>query len=312
MALSRILEGCLKDFTKKYSLENLGTTKQFEYLINYLLISKFHPDAFSDRGDLDVVVIDDKGQFGLDAIAFVVNGNLVLSSDDIKTYSKSKKLDVDIIFIQSKTSEEYDSGDLLKTITASKFFLNDFDKISEKNENIMNAKQIYDELFEYDNYKLCTSGSPKCHIYYVTAGNDDKPEIINSICEDVEKKNDLGNSDIKNIEIKVLGREYILTSYREITNSVKARINLKNCITLEKIEGVKEAYLGYLSGEDYLNIICDLDGGIRRRIFYDNVRDYQGVSNRVNAEIRETISSKEHRDKFILLNKAVFDRSKND
>lgn len=305
MALNKILDGILKDFSKEFNLNDLQISKQFEYLVNYLLVSKYHPDAFSDKGDLDILVVDDKGQFGLDAIAFIVNGNLVLSKDDIQNYAKSNRMDVDIIFIQSKTSEKYDSGDLLKTIEATKYFLKDFDKITEKNENMLNAKEIYDELFKHEIYKYCTSSSPRCIICYVTTANDDNMELINGICKSAEKEIKSSISDIKNVEVRTLGREYIIESYREITNSVKACINLKNCITLEKIAGVKEAYLGYLSGEDYLKIICDLDGDLRRRIFYDNVRDYQGTENRVNMEIRETINRKEYRDRFILLNNGI-------
>ena len=120
MALSKILLGMLDDFKKDYLFEGMELSKEFEYLVNYLIISKFHPDAFSDKGDLDRVVVDKKSQFGLDAIAFIVNGNLVLGKDDIPIYAKSKKLDVDILFIQTKTEEKCDTGDLLKTIQVTK------------------------------------------------------------------------------------------------------------------------------------------------------------------------------------------------
>ena len=93
MALSKILLGMLDDFKKDYLFEGMELSKEFEYLVNYLIISKFHPDAFNDKGDLDRVVVDKKSQFGLDAIAFIVNGNLVLGKDDIPIYAKSKKLD---------------------------------------------------------------------------------------------------------------------------------------------------------------------------------------------------------------------------
>lgn len=66
MALNKVLEGMLNDFKKDYLLEITDVSKQFEYLVNYLVISKFHPDAFSDKGDLERVVVDEKSQFGLD------------------------------------------------------------------------------------------------------------------------------------------------------------------------------------------------------------------------------------------------------
>ncbi len=305
MALNKILQGMLNDFKKDYIADTLEASKEFEYFVNYLIISKFHPDAFSDRGDLERVVVDEKSQFGLDAVAFIVNGNLVLGKDDISIYAKSKKLDVDILFIQTKTEEKCDTGDLLKTLQASKNFLNDFDSITEKNSNILNAKEIYDELFNYENYRYCTSQSPKCHIYYVTAANDWDGELVDNICKSWERDIRATISDIKSVDIQVLGREYIMDAYSEIKNNIAVQINLKNCITLDRIEGVKEAYIGYITGEDYLNIICDKNGDIRRRIFYENVRDYQGVENSVNKEIRNTITTKKTRGQFILLNNGV-------
>ena len=83
MALNKILQGMLDDFKKDYIFENVEASKEFEYFVNYLIISKYHPDAFSDKGDMDRVIVDEKSQFGLDAIAFIVNGNLVLGKDDI-------------------------------------------------------------------------------------------------------------------------------------------------------------------------------------------------------------------------------------
>lgn len=305
MALNKILMGILNDFKRDYLFEDMAVSKEFEYLVNYLIISKFHPDAFIDRGDLSRVVVDEKSQFGLDAMAFIVNGNLVLGKDDIVTYAKSKKLDVDILFIQTKTEEKCDIGDLLKTIQATKNFLKDFAVVTEKNENIINAKEIYDELFKYDNFKYCTTQSPRCHIYYVTAANEWDRNQVETICISAKEEITSSLSDIKDAEVRVLGKQYIIDNYRELKNNISVQVSLKNCITLEKINGVKEAYVGYLTGDDFLKIICDKDGEIRRKIFYENVRDYQGLENSVNKEIRETIINDSTRGQFILLNNGV-------
>lgn len=305
MALNKILQGMLNDFKKDYIFESLGESREFEYMVNYLLVTKFHPDAFNDKGDLDGVVVDEKSQFGLDAIVFVINGNLVLSKDDISIYAKSKKLDVDILFIQTKIEEKCETGDLLKTIQATKNFLINFDAITEKNDNILNAKDIYEELFDFKNYRYCTSQSPKCHIYYVTAANEWDKTLVNNISCTGRKEIITSVSDIKSVDIQVLGREYIMDAYNERKNNIAVQISLKNCITLEQINGVNEAYIGYLTGDDYLRIICDKNGDLRRRIFYENVRDYQGIENSVNKEIRNTITGSNSRGQFVLLNNGV-------
>ena len=54
--------------------------------------------------------------------------------------------------------------------------------------------------------------------------------------------------------------------------------------------------------EEYIKLIVSENGEIRKNVFYDNVRDYQG-ENEVNNEIAETIKSAS--DKFILLNNGV-------
>lgn len=305
MALNKILNGILHDFEADYFLQSLDTSKSFEYLVNYLLVSKHHPDGINDKGDLDQLCVDNKSQFGLDGIAFIINDNLVLSKEDIEVYSKSKRLDVKILFIQTKIEEKCDTGDLLKTIRAAKNFINNYESITEKNENIRNAKEIYDTLFEYKNSKLFPSDSPQCFIYYVTAAKEWDRRLVNSICSDEEKDFHSINTDIKNFSVHVLGGDYIISAYNEIKNSVDVQIYYKNAIELDTIDGVSKAYIGYLDGSEYLKIITDSTGDLRRRIFYENVRDYQGEKNPVNTEIRNTITEKSLQDKFILLNNGV-------
>lgn len=307
MALNKILSGMLQDFKSRFSLNNIEEeSKCFEYLVNYLMVSMYHPDAFSDRGDFDALVVDEKSQFGLDAVAIIVNGNLVLSKEDIETYAKSRYLDIDILFIQSKIEEKCASGDLLKTIQATKNFFEDFDKITEKNENIYNAREIVDAIFEYDNFRYCSNNSPKCHIYYACAANQWDESLINDICESNAREiKNLKDGDIKDVEIKVIGREYLIRAYKEMQNHISVNIHFKNCLTLDKIKGVNEAYIGYLSGEEYLKIIMNSEGKLQRRIFYENVRDYQGTDNSVNKEISNTIKEENTRDQFVLLNNGV-------
>lgn len=305
MALGKVLEGILKDFSDDYNTNDLCLEKQYEYLVNYLLVTKYHPDAINDKSDLEGLVVDEKSQFGLDAIAFIINNNLVLGIDDIDTYAMSRSLDVEVVFIQTKTEEKCNLGDLLKTIQAAKNFMIGSSDLGEPNINMTNAKKIYKHLFEYDIYKHNTGNSPRCHIFYVTAAKEWNKKQVIDLCGSNESEMKKIISDIKDVKIDVLGRDYVIDAYNERKNRVNVSINLKNCIALEKIEDVKESYIGFLTGKDYLKIIVDKNGDLRRRIFYENVRDYQGVDNHVNQDIRETISNQKTRDKFVLLNNGV-------
>jgi hypothetical protein len=165
MALSKILSGMVKDFQKNKNYMELSETKAYEYLVNDLIISKLHPEAFSDPQDIELIDVDKGSQFGIDGIAFIVNDNLVVSKDDIAIYSKSKNLDVKMIFIQTKTEEKYDSGSILKTISAVKDFFGDRILLKDDNSAFSNIIEIFDELFKFDNSRFFTKSSPELFIY---------------------------------------------------------------------------------------------------------------------------------------------------
>lgn len=304
MALNKILSGLLQSFSDKYSLTDLTDTKLYEYLVNYLVVSKFHPDAFSDLQDLEKIDIDQGSMFGLDAIAFIVNENLVINKSDIDIYARSKSLDVKIIFIQTKTEEKYDTGAILKTINAVKNFFGDR-RLLENSSNLQNAIEIFEELCAFKYSKYFTSRSIDVLIYYVTAAKPCEEKLVFDICESENKNIKKTIGEIKQSNIFVLGSDYIIDSYNEIENRIEVIINFKNNLSLDKIEKVEQSYLGYLPGDDYLKMITDKQGNLRRRLFYENVRDFQGDDNTVNKEISATIETADLQDKFILLNNGV-------
>lgn len=306
MALDVIVDGMVDDFKSRYGLNELSKDKAFEYLVNFLAVTKYQEDAFSEKSDLNNLVVDEKSQFGLDAIAFIVNGNLVTTKDDIIQYSKSKILNVQILFIQSKTSNKLETGDLLKTIEATKNFFLNFGAINEKNDNIINCKDIWDEIHSFSNYKYCSSESPLCHIVYaVDTDNFGDTELVNSLIQNNEKELLEKLPDIRRTKIEIWGKQRLINFYNEITNSNECNITFNNYIELSSINGVSSSYIGFLPGSEYLKILTSENGTIRRRIFYENVRDYQGDSNTVNQEISKTIKNQKMRDQFILLNNGV-------
>ena len=302
MALNRILQGMVFDFKNKFSLEG-ENSKIFEHLTNYVTITKFHPEAFCDAGDFEQIIVDKKGQFGIDGIAFVVNSNLITSKDDISVYAKSKYLDVQIIITQAKIEEKCDTGALLKTISAAKSFLSDRSLLTDHNPELENAYEIYDELFKYT--KFFNKTSPQCHIYFATAARTWDQPLVSKITKNTESEIVALFPEVKSAKVTVIGSDDIINTYSELENSVDIQINFKNQLSFDKINEVEQSYLGYLSGDEYLKIIMDTNGDIRTRVFYENVRDYQGSANPVNKEIRETLTTETLRDKFVLLNNGI-------
>jgi AIPR protein len=101
-----------------------------------------------------------------------------------------------------------------------------------------------------------------------------------------------------------VGAKEIQKLYRDAESSVEASFEFPDTIVLPDIQGVEEAHVGVVSAREYLRLITDPAGNIRRSLFYDNVRDFQDY-NEVNRGIRETIQDPTKRPQFVVLNNGV-------
>ena len=61
--------------------------------------------------------------------------------------------------------------------------------------------------------------------------------------------------------------------------------------------------MGFIPASEYLKLITDEHGNIRKTVFYDNVRDFQG-ENKVNGKIAATLQSNAKAE-FVIRNNGV-------
>jgi len=92
--------------------------------------------------------------------------------------------------------------------------------------------------------------------------------------------------------------------YQSLRSGAEREFTFQNRVALPDIPGVTESHLGYIPAADLLNVLSDDDGNLLSTVFYENVRDFQGDSNAVNAEIGATLDG-ELRGQFPLLNNGV-------
>ena len=302
MAVNRILKSMLNTLKDKYSLDG-NESKLFEHMVNYVTVSKYHMDAFCEKGDFEQLVVDGKGLFGIDSIAFIVNGNLIQSTEDIKDFAKLNHLDIIIMINQAKTTESVDSGELLKTICATKNFLGNRDLLEDMTPELKKAYEIYDTIYKYSRY--FSKESPRLHINFCTAAAMWEEKFVSAL-KSQEEELIKEHTELKQVYIHVYGVDDIIQQYKELENNYEVEIKFKDNLSLDKIVGVEQAYIGYLPGGEYLKIITDKSKQrIRSKVFYENVRDYQGKQNPVNQEIAHTLNESGLRDKFIILNNGV-------
>lgn len=299
---NKIISGYIyEDFKKDFGIEENKEGVLFEMFSNYCIITRIHPDAFStDFDKIEDMNVGGGEDTGIDGLGIIVNEHLVSSIEEIEDLKNfRRRLDVQFVFIQAKTSPKFEAEKVGTFIFGVKDFFREQPSI-KFNENI----QIFRELKEYI-YKnsIDIEVKPTCQMYYVTTGKwvDDANVLGRAISEkaDLERLGIFSQVEFTPIDADTLGN-----IYREIKNKVKKQIIFEKRASLPIIKGVREAYIGVLPITEYLNLISGSDNKIQKNLFYDNVRDFLGA-NSVNSEIANTIKSNEEQDKFAILNNGV-------
>ncbi len=292
----RIVEGYLKDFAEAHDLRDLDESKLFEHFINHCIVSREHPENF----DFETVTVGGLGEVGIDGIAILVNDHLVSSKDEIEFFSKKlRRLDVRFMFIQAKTGDRFDMGEIGNFLFGVRSFFAK-DASTPVNDQIARLKEmkefIYDSSIDMDH-------NPSCELYYATTGRwtGDLALQERIHAETVALRQTALFSDVV---FKPLDAEAVKTLYRELRHKVTREIVFDKHTILPTINDVEEAYIGILPCSEYLKLISDGDGKLQRSVFYDNVRDFQG-NNPVNQEIEETLRDAAANDKFVLFNNGI-------
>lgn len=298
-----ILKGLLEEFCNDFSIY-ADTAKSYEHLINYLIVNRVHPEAVESGEQIIALNVDDGGNFGIDGLAIFVNDNLIISNDDLANFTKSKSNEVCFTFVQSKTSSNIDTGDISKFFRAVQSF---FQKSVQIVENPVMKKQrsIKEALFKRDFAKNNSKDSPICTMYFAFTGKDFQDSIVQEVIAQ-EKENLLrACPEIKNLDFVLLDSDRTITLYNDNANCLEIDISFKDRILLENINGVEDAYSGFLDLGEFLKLVEDESGKIRKNIFYENVRDYLGDENPVNQEIIRTICDEQKQPMFPLLNNGI-------
>lgn len=295
MIMDRIVQSYMNGFLKSQQISEKDLSKQYELFSAYCVISQ----QFSDIFDLNDVITGAGGDCGIDSMAIIANGTMINSKEEIDDLIELNKalIETSFIFIQSKTSAKFSGSEIgafgrgvLEIFSDElKFVMNSF--IKEK-------KSLIDYIFDKAVYM---KEKPSCYLYYVTTGkwvNDQNCSTYIQL-----SKSDLEAQNIfKNVEVIPVDANLIQKYYRNTIDVIETEIEFPNRVLLPDIPTVNQAYLGYVDYKEYLKLIIGENNEIRKSVFYDNVRDYQGDNN-VNNEIADTVKGEEN--KFILYNNGV-------
>jgi hypothetical protein len=293
--MDRITESLIKELLTNLEISPENESKDFEKLSNYTVVSNEYNKTF----DLETLSVGDGNDTGIDGIAIIVNGQLVESTDEVDDLlEKNNSLEIEYLFVQSKTSPSFDSGDINTFLFGVKDFFSTNPGLV-RNEDIKRFAEVSNYIFsKAPRFKE----NPSIKLYYITTGkwvNDTNlVAVIDNGVDSLEQTN-----LFEKVVFNPFGARELAIAYRKTKESISTTINFSNRITLPKINGVSQAYIGLLPYSEFLKIVSDSDENLLN-VFEDNVRDFQGDNNDVNGGIATTLNNDDS-EIFSVLNNGV-------
>jgi cold shock CspA family protein len=295
-----VIKSRFEQFRDKMDLKTLPEGVAFEQFVNYSLLIGHQPDAFSGDNELfDAVNIGGSNDMGIDGVAIKVNGLLIRSLEEIKDLIDiMQRIDVEFIFIQSKSSEHFEKGELLKFTSGIKEFLSET-QIQPINEKIHQLIKIKDYLMDDCLSKL--NDNPSIRLYYVVMGKWFNDPQLTSVADTF--RNEIGSLNAYNeIIVNFVDSRQFSTILNSNENKFEVTINALQIMPMLKTDDVDNSCILLCTANELNKLLMTPDKLIRKSLFYDNVRDYQG-DNSINNEIAKTITTKPQ--KFALFNNGI-------
>ena len=293
-----VLNGFVNNYAEGRALTGLPDSEVFESFAASCVLRKYHQSNITDIEE--EVLVGGTQDGGIDAVAILVNGRPVQSEEDVEAFIEAHgRLEVEFVFIQAKTSPNFRSGDIGSFLVGVEQFFQPQPRIPFS-DALKRLAKLSRSIFLRS---IHMEDNPKCCLYYVTSGLWNNPaEVTGRIT--------LGQDQIKQLNLFSSVRfipvdsELLKTIYRELERGVTKAVEFSKTAVFPRIDGVNEAYIGLMPGDEFIKLVSTDDGELNRDLFYDNVRDFQG-RNPVNREIHHTLSDDQLRDSFPLLNNGV-------
>lgn len=299
MTIEPIINAKFAKYKEQYELDKMGEDAAFEQYVNYSILYQHQPDAFtSDTELLSSICIGGSGDLGLDGIAIKVNGCLIKSIEEVERLSKSGFLDIEFLFIQSKNKAKLDRAGFLKFKDGISMFFSD--KVPEEcNATVREWITIKNEI--YTSYLYLLNKNPIIRCYYVYLGkNENSSSYEKESVKELENK--LKDTFCSEFYFNFVDKNVFNDILNRNANKFNVTLTTIDYMGFEGVENVDDAGIALINASDFMPLLDTKEGIIKKSIFNDNVRDYQG-DNSVNKEIMETIVKNPSR--FILLNNGI-------
>lgn len=301
MQLQPIIRAKLNKFREIHDISNTKDSIAFEQFANEMVLSNHQAGGISVSEDLlNAASIGGCNDMGIDGICIKLNGVLIETLDDAKDIiSTRNSAEIEFIFIQSKYKDKFDSGEYAKFINGITDFLSDT-HYQPMNNSVKEWLKIKDYLMSND-VMILWNENPIIRLYYIVMGTWNESEHIIAISkkfsDDIQQFNSYGE-----IFINYIDTEKFKKLCDDNENQFSAVINIIDTFSLTAVNNVDNSNIILCSAEELMPLLITEDGILRKRLFNDNVRDYQGET-AINESILNTIQTEP--ESFVLMNNGI-------
>lgn len=301
MNVEPIINAKFNKFRERMELSNMADGVAFEQFVNHTILSAHQPDAFNGDNELfEKVNVGGKKDMGIDGIAIKLNGLFIKDIEEAKDLTKRlPRINIEFIFIQSKYKSNFDKGEFNNFCDGVREFLSEKQRqpVSDEIRELIKIKEFL--LSENAVYKW--EDNPSIRLYYVVMGkwhnSQHQLALADTFKEDILALNTYKTPLVHFVDLD--GFKSILDSNE---NNFEVVINSIDTMPLTSVEKVDNSCVLLCYASELKKILTTPDGLIRKSLFDDNVRDYQG-DNSINGEIGNTIQNEPQ--KFALLNNGI-------
>lgn len=297
--MHRIISSFLKRFSEDNDYEDESESIQFEYFTNYIITYEKFPSRFDVRD-----ITSDSVDSGIDGIVYLIDDELATTIDEVRNiFNRPKRnISVEILFIQAKTSEYFDRGEILKFIDGVEDFVATVSSLPH-GPFLQEAKEIFEYIIE--NVAKVKNGRPDCRMFFACTSSNSISEEIGATGNSAKRKIEATGLFDK-VEFKYLGLSELTSLWNNTVNTTRATLSVDQFVAYPTMGGITEAYIAIVSVKEFIDkLLLTDDGKLRVNIFEENVRFFLGLDNSVNKKIKATLEDNTQADKFAILNNGI-------
>lgn len=275
-----ITKSHFEDFVTSYGYNSLPENEAFEKFVIYCVTSRYVRNQTITKSIIDDINIGNGGDWGIDGLLIVINGRIITTKQDVDDMlSANGYLDVQFVFIQAKNVDSLNVGEVGKALDGVEYIFKEISGETElppSNSDLCTYRDIIKHIYGY-NAKFKDGKEAVCDFYYAYVG---KYLGQDDFSARLKKTKDAIDSLRLTAPFRhtIVDRDIIVDFYKDTKAKNEISIQVEQKLDMPTVTSVQESYLCLIPYRELKKLYIDASDKIIPSVFYDNVRDFQGMN----------------------------------